>query len=181
MASFCQLLEQRYGDELDERARSYIDFAVDGAKRMQALIADLLEFSRLGRSTGSFVDCDLDAIERIERVVAFHVVLKGGRALSAEEKKTVAGLLHDRMTESVLDSVPGLGEHRRKTLVTRFGSVARLKQATLEDLTAVPGIGLATAQAVLDALGAESGGDTREPLADSDGLGDDGKAERATE
>ena len=62
VASFCQLLEQRYGDELDERGRSYIEFAVDGAKRMQALIADLLEFSRLGRTTGSFVPCDLAAI-----------------------------------------------------------------------------------------------------------------------
>ncbi|WP_426571550.1 sensor histidine kinase [Aquihabitans sp. McL0605] len=62
VASFCQLLEQRYGDQLDERGHSYIEFAVDGAKRMQALIADLLEFSRLGRSTRSFVPCDLDAI-----------------------------------------------------------------------------------------------------------------------
>ena len=34
-----------------------------------------------------------------------------------------------RMTASALDSVPGLGEHRRKALVTHFGSVARLKQA----------------------------------------------------
>jgi signal transduction histidine kinase len=62
VASFCQLIEQRYGDELDERGRSYIEFAVDGAKRMQALISDLLEFSRMGRSTQAFVDCDLDVI-----------------------------------------------------------------------------------------------------------------------
>jgi signal transduction histidine kinase len=64
VASFCQLLEQRYGDQLDERGRSYIEFAVDGAKRMQALIADLLEFSRMGRTTRAFVPCDLDAIAR---------------------------------------------------------------------------------------------------------------------
>ncbi|MFD4671996.1 ATP-binding protein [Lentzea sp. NPDC058450] len=47
--SFCQLLEKRYRDELDDRAKQYIDFAVDGAKRMQALISDLLAFSRVGR------------------------------------------------------------------------------------------------------------------------------------
>ncbi|MEP7026616.1 MAG: CHASE3 domain-containing protein, partial [Actinomycetota bacterium] len=35
VASFCQLLERRYGDQLDERGRQYIDFAVDGAKRLQ--------------------------------------------------------------------------------------------------------------------------------------------------
>ncbi|WP_203615911.1 sensor histidine kinase [Streptomyces sp. SID13726] len=49
VASFCQLLEKRYGDTLDDRARQYIDFAVDGARRMQVLINDLLTFSRVGR------------------------------------------------------------------------------------------------------------------------------------
>jgi excinuclease ABC subunit C len=58
-----------------------------------------------------------------------------------------------RMTASALDSVPGLGEHRRKALVTHFGSVAKLKQATVEEITAVPGIGVTTAAAVLTALG----------------------------
>ncbi|WAY22098.1 excinuclease ABC subunit UvrC [Mycolicibacterium fortuitum] len=60
-----------------------------------------------------------------------------------------------RMTASALDSVPGLGEQRRKALVTHFGSVARLKEATVEEITAVPGIGVATARAVLAALGGE--------------------------
>ncbi len=58
-----------------------------------------------------------------------------------------------RMTASALDSVRGLGEHRRKALVAHFGSLARLKQATVEEITAVPGIGVATARAVLEALG----------------------------
>lgn len=58
-----------------------------------------------------------------------------------------------RMTASALDSVPGLGEHRRKALVTHFGSVAKLKQASIEEITAVPGIGVTTAAAVLEALG----------------------------
>jgi signal transduction histidine kinase len=49
VASFCQLLEKRYGDRLDERGLQYVDFAVDGAKRMQVLINDLLTFSRVGR------------------------------------------------------------------------------------------------------------------------------------
>jgi excinuclease ABC subunit C len=57
-----------------------------------------------------------------------------------------------RMTASALDAVPGLGEHRRKALVTHFGSLARLKEATVDEITAVPGIGVATATAVLEAL-----------------------------
>ncbi|MFD7847219.1 excinuclease ABC subunit UvrC [Nocardia sp. NPDC059764] len=57
-----------------------------------------------------------------------------------------------RMTASALDSVPGLGSTRKTALVTHFGSVAKLKEATVEQITEVPGIGVATARAVLDAL-----------------------------
>jgi signal transduction histidine kinase len=59
VASFCQLLERRYKGQLDERGDQYIGFAVDGAKRMQVLINDLLAFSRVGRLTREqvVVDC----------------------------------------------------------------------------------------------------------------------------
>ena len=61
VASFTQLLQKRYGGQLDERADQYIDFAVDGAKRMQRLIQDLLGFSRVGRVSGESVPVDLGA------------------------------------------------------------------------------------------------------------------------
>ncbi|MGE0220218.1 sensor histidine kinase [Mycolicibacterium sp.] len=60
VASFCQLLEKRYGDQLDERGTEYIAFAVDGAKRMQVLINDLLTFSRVGRLNATEAEVDLD-------------------------------------------------------------------------------------------------------------------------
>ena len=59
VSSFCQLLQKRYADQLDERANEYIRFAVDGAKRMQDLINDLLSFSRVGRTTETFEPVDL--------------------------------------------------------------------------------------------------------------------------
>jgi len=62
VASFCQMLERRYKGQLDERADQYIAFAVDGAKRMQRLINDLLAFSRVGRLTGEFRDVALDEV-----------------------------------------------------------------------------------------------------------------------
>lgn len=60
VASFCQLLEKRYGDKLDERGAEYIGFAVDGAKRMQVLINDLLTFSRVGRLNATHAEVNLD-------------------------------------------------------------------------------------------------------------------------
>jgi signal transduction histidine kinase len=48
VASYTQLLAERYRDRLDDKARKYIDYAVDGATRMQRLIEDLLSWSRVG-------------------------------------------------------------------------------------------------------------------------------------
>jgi signal transduction histidine kinase len=62
VASFCQLLERRYKRQLDERADQYIAFAVDGAKRMQILINDLLAFSRVGRIVRDPVLVSCDAV-----------------------------------------------------------------------------------------------------------------------
>jgi light-regulated signal transduction histidine kinase (bacteriophytochrome) len=59
VAAYTQLLAERYRDKLDEKADQYIAYASDGALRMQALIRDLLEFSRVGRtgSVAQSVDC----------------------------------------------------------------------------------------------------------------------------
>ncbi|HEY2273773.1 MAG TPA: ATP-binding protein, partial [Jatrophihabitantaceae bacterium] len=62
VANFCQLLERQYSAELDDKAKQYIAYAVDGAKRMQALINDLLSFSRVGRSTDGFSSVDVGEV-----------------------------------------------------------------------------------------------------------------------
>ncbi len=62
VASFCQLLERRYKGQLDERGEQYIEYAVDGAKRMQRLINDLLAFSRVGRTSAAFTEVDLEVV-----------------------------------------------------------------------------------------------------------------------
>ncbi|MEV0428587.1 ATP-binding protein [Micromonospora sp. NPDC050495] len=59
VASFCQMLQRRYGEQLDDRARQYIGYAVDGATRMQNLINDLLAFSRIGRVYSDDREVDL--------------------------------------------------------------------------------------------------------------------------
>jgi PAS domain S-box-containing protein len=64
VTSYLQLLERRYRDALDDDARDFIDFAVDGAKRMKALIQALLEYSRVDTRTEELVDTDLNQVVR---------------------------------------------------------------------------------------------------------------------
>nr|WP_269810185.1 ATP-binding protein [Kineosporia rhizophila] len=91
VASFCQMLQRRYGGQLDERADQYIHFAVDGAKRMQQLINDLLEFSRVGRiSTPSadvnLADCLKNAMYALEAARE-----ESGAEIEADELPVVHG------------------------------------------------------------------------------------------
>ena len=59
------------------------------------------------------------------------------------------------MVESLLDDVPGLGEVRRKTLIKHFGSLRKLRTATVEEIALVPGIGARTATAIKDAVSSD--------------------------
>ena len=56
------------------------------------------------------------------------------------------------MVESVLDDVPGLGEVRRKALLSHFGSLRKLRAASTDEIAAVPGFGPVLARAVAEAL-----------------------------
>ncbi|WP_321417195.1 ATP-binding protein [uncultured Desulfobacter sp.] len=68
VSSFTQLLADRYTDQLDEKAHKWINFAVDGATRMQRLIQDLLSFSRVNTRGGEFEETALeDVIDEIKR------------------------------------------------------------------------------------------------------------------
>jgi excinuclease ABC subunit C len=65
-----------------------------------------------------------------------------------------------RMTASALDDVPGLGQTRRTALLKHFGSLRRLRAASVDQISAVPGMGPRTAQAVYSALaGSTANGD----------------------
>lgn len=91
VASFCQMLESRYRGQLDDRADQYIAFAVDGAKRMQRLINDLLEFSRVGRSSRPADRVDLQTC--LDRALGNleHSITTTGAVVTADPLPQVRG------------------------------------------------------------------------------------------
>jgi PAS domain S-box-containing protein len=92
VASYVQLLARRYRDRLDADANEFIDFAVNGAKRMQLLIEDLLAYSRVGTRGGSPVATDAGA--------AVDSALDGLRAAIQE---TGAAVTRDPLPSVVVD------------------------------------------------------------------------------
>lgn len=59
VAQFTRLLEKRYSDHLDDDAKRYIAYAVEGAQRMQIMLNDLLQYSRVGSQSGGFERANL--------------------------------------------------------------------------------------------------------------------------
>lgn len=62
VTGFLTQLDKKYGSIIDEKGKKYIDFAVDGAKRMRQIILDLLEFSRVGRGEEDQEEIDLNEL-----------------------------------------------------------------------------------------------------------------------
>ena len=97
VSSYTQLLEKRYKDRLDNDAHDFINFAVDGARRMQNLIDDLLAFSRVGTHGKPFTPTSMEVVFQAA-VDNLQVAIKKARArvshdalptLSADEGQLV--------------------------------------------------------------------------------------------
>lgn len=91
ISSFTQLLAKRYQDKLDDKAREFINFAVDGCKRMQTLINDLLAFSRVGTQGKTLVPVRCDgALDRVLKSLK-SAIDESGAAITREPLPVVLG------------------------------------------------------------------------------------------
>ncbi|ADD07622.1 sensor box histidine kinase (plasmid) [Natrialba magadii ATCC 43099] len=91
VTSYLQLLDQRYGDALGEDGEEFIEFAVDGAERMRAMIDGLLEYSRVETQGEPFEPVDLDAILEEVRDDLQLRIAETEAEITADDLPTVAG------------------------------------------------------------------------------------------
>jgi len=91
ISSYTQLLEQRYSAKLDDDAREFINYAVDGARRMQRLINDLLEFSRVSTRGRRLEEMDANEVLGIVRVNLSAAIEDAGALVTNGELPTVMG------------------------------------------------------------------------------------------
>ncbi len=94
VASYTELLAQRYQGRLDEKADKYIYYAVDGAKRMQRLVADLLAYARVGSQGKTLLPVDSEIVVR-------GVLNILGPAIRAAEAEIVVGKLPTVLADEV--------------------------------------------------------------------------------
>jgi light-regulated signal transduction histidine kinase (bacteriophytochrome) len=84
VASYLQLLERRYNDKLDNDAREFIAYAVDGAKRMKHIINDLLAYSRIGSWTKPFAPTDCEVVLQ-ETLTDLQIVIAENQAVISHD------------------------------------------------------------------------------------------------
>jgi len=120
VASFTQLLQKKYSDQLDDTAREYLQFAFDGAQRMQQLIRDLLTYSRLGRQDIDEIPVDLAALmARVMQTLQLAIDDSGAR-IECGELPVVrgdAGQLHRLLQNLIGNAIKYHGSERPRIRV----------------------------------------------------------------
>ncbi len=91
VSSYTQLLKRRYGGKLGEDADDFINFAVDGANRMQTLIMDLLVYSRVGTQGKELVPTEAEGAFEAAKKNLEKTIEEAGAAVVAEPLPVVMG------------------------------------------------------------------------------------------
>lgn len=184
-ASMAEVVRRRYGRILREAAARDPDAEFTQVSPGEALahatiIPDLIivdggrgqlssacrELQRLGLHDAAVIGLakEFEEIYRPGRPLPMRLPEDSGalrllQRIRDEAHRTANGyhslLLKRRMRESLLDGIPGVSAARKKALLARFGSVERIRRASVEDLTSVSGISPALAGAVLEGLRAK--------------------------
>jgi light-regulated signal transduction histidine kinase (bacteriophytochrome) len=89
VAAFLALLETRYRDRFDAEGAKFIQFAMEGAERMQTLIRDLLQYSRIGGQALHLAPTDLNAVADAVEADVSKLALETGAVLRRDPLPTL--------------------------------------------------------------------------------------------
>jgi len=147
VASYVSLLERMYADKLDEEGRQFIGFARSGAERMDRLIVDLLEYSRIGRRTrGPETVPVADMLAEPVRILTPVAEEAGGTILMevAEDAGVISGerMELERLMQNLIGNAMKYKSPERPPLVT-VRAVRNQSAGVLEISVADNGIGIA--------------------------------------
>lgn len=107
VASYTELLAQRYRGKLDDKADKYIHYAVDGAKRMQRLVSDLLAYSRVGLQGKSLAPVDSARVLQWVLEVLRRPIAEAGAVVEVDPLPTV--LADETQLQQLLQNLIGNG------------------------------------------------------------------------
>jgi excinuclease ABC subunit C len=160
-ASMAEVVRRRYSRVLSEGIRKPSLIVVDGGKGQLSsacrelntlglgdlpiigLAKEREEIFRPGISDPLVIDHSSGAIRLLQRIRdEAHRFANGYHQI----------LMKRRISESILDDCPGVSENRKKILLRHFGSMEKLRQATVEEISSVEGIGPKLAETVVDFL-----------------------------
>jgi signal transduction histidine kinase len=137
MSSFSELVVRRYGDRLDDRGREFLAFIAEGARRMQRLINDVLEVSKVGRSAYPKENVDLNDVVRAAVSNLSEMIADTGAVVSGDGLPTVRGdtaLLVALMQNLIANSIKFRSEAVPRVSVSATDP-AQVRPAGLEGTT----------------------------------------------
>jgi PAS domain S-box-containing protein len=113
VSSYTQLLERRYKDKLDQDANDFIKYAVDGANRMQKLINDLLDYSRISSKGKEFTKVDASLILG-QAVSNLHQMITENTALVANEDLPVLNVDESQIVRVFQNLIENAIKYKKK-------------------------------------------------------------------
>ncbi|MEO7734593.1 MAG: PAS domain S-box protein [Kofleriaceae bacterium] len=141
VASYTELLGERYRGKLDAKADKYIHYAVDGAKRMQCLVADLLAYSRVGSQGKALVPVVLDEVVQHVRDGLARAIAESGGVVHVPEALPVV-LADEGQLGQLLQNLIGNALKFRGEAAPRVTISARLTERRWQITVRDNGIGI---------------------------------------
>lgn len=145
VSSFSRLLSKKIKDQADEETHQYIQFINDGAARMERLIADLLEYSRVGTQGGDFSKVDMNNVIRAALQNLSAAISESGAKITYTDLPQVQGD-ETQLIQLFQNLIANAIKFRPKNKITQIKIGCKAKNDKFEFSVSDNGIGIPESQ-----------------------------------